>query len=59
MTEEKNIDTEVYLEFLLVAPALAPYSRWVGSLAIMDRLYVNTFSLSSFFWPLLFFEYSV
>lgn len=39
--------------------ALAHYSNWVGSLAIIDRLYVMTLSLISFFWSLLFFERSV
>ena len=36
--------------------ALAHYPNLEGNLAMIDRLYVNTFSLSSFFWPLLFFE---
>lgn len=37
--------------------ALAHYSNWAGNLAMIARLYVSTFNLISFFWPLLFFEY--
>jgi len=39
--------------------ALAHYPNLGGSLEIIDRLYVNTFSLSSFFRALLFLEYSM